>query len=454
MSIQAGCILRANGGYLILDASDLLSESGAWKVLVRTLSSGMLESMPPELGGAAQVQSWKPEPIPVEVRVILVGNVKTYKALDQNDDDFGDLFKVLVDFDSTLGRDKEAAMHYAGVLARLAEKESLPHFARGAVQAMVEYGGRLTDQPQRLTSHFTKIEDTAREAAFLSQRDGKDRVHRRHVTNAIARARRRADLPARRYRALLEGGTYNVETRGRVVGQVNGLATHRAGQITYGFPARLTASVGSGIRGIIDIESQASLSGSFHTKGVQILDGLLRHLLRSQHPIRFTASLAFEQSYGNIDGDSASGAEICCLLSGLAQVPIDQGIAMTGSIDQRGRVQAVGGANDKIEGFFDVCADSGLTGKQGVIIPQANVGDLMLREDIVEACRKSRFRVFAVDWINQALEILTGMQAGVWEEPEGFPSGSILYLARQRAHQYWMQSSRELQRSAEEGEAY
>lgn len=454
MSIQAGCLLRANGGYLILDASDLLSESGAWKVLVRTLSSGMLEITPPELGSTAQVQSFKPEPIPVEVRVILVGNVKAYRALDQNDDDFGDLFKVLVDFDSTLTRDMEAANHYAGVLARLAEQESLLHFTRGAIQAMVEYGARLADRPQRLTSHFTKIEDTAREAAFLSERDGEDRVRHRHVTSAIARARTRADLPARRYRALLKGGTYNVETRGRVVGQVNGLATHRAGQITYGFPARLTASVGSGIRGIIDIESQASLSGSFHTKGVQILDGLLRHLLRSQHPIRFTASLAFEQSYGNIDGDSASGAEICCLLSGLSQVPIDQGIAMTGAIDQRGRVQAVGGVNDKIEGFFDVCADSGLTGEQGVIVPRANVGDLMLREDVVEACRKDRFRVFAVEWIHQALEILTGKLAGAWEDAAGFPSGSILCLARERAHEYWIQSSRKIQHSAEEAETH
>jgi ATP-dependent Lon protease len=446
-AMQAGSILRANGGCLILDARDVRSEPNSWKVLVRTLSSGRLEILPPELGGPTQAPPLKPDPIPVDVRVILVGDAKTFRDFDQTDEDFSDLFKVLSDFDSTVERTLEGARLYAGVLSRLTHHEKLPPFDSTAVAAIIEQGARLSDRPGRLTAHFTKIEDIAREAAFLAGSIGQNRVLDEHVVLSIERARRRADLPARRYRSSLKRGTYNVETKGWVAGQVNGLAVMKAGQVTYGFPARLTVSAGPGDRGIIDIESRSALSGSIHTKWVHILDGLVRQLLKADFPLTFTASLAFEQSYGNIEGDSASGAEICCLFSSLADIPINQGFAMTGSIDQRGHVQAVGGVNDKIEGFFDACSDAELTGEQGVIIPRANVDDLMLREDVVQACENGQFRIHAVAWIQEALEILTGVPAGVWKESAGFQSDSVLGRARAKAREFWKQSTRRIART-------
>jgi ATP-dependent Lon protease len=234
--------------------------------------------------------------------------------------------------------------------------------------------------------------------------------------------------------------TIHVQTTGSMSGQVNGLALIHAGPISYGFPARITATIGAGSAGIIDIEGQAALSGSIHTKGFHILGGLLRHLLRTDHPLAFSASLAFEQSYGTIDGDSASGAEICCLLSALTGVPIRQSMAMTGAIDQLGRIQAIGGVNEKIEGFYDTCKDSDTLGEQGVVIPQSNVGDLMLRRDVVEACVAGRFHVYAVDNVRQALEVLTGMPAGEPDEDGNYPAGSLLAMAKEKARDFWLKS--------------
>ncbi|TDI47869.1 MAG: hypothetical protein E2P02_02340 [Acidobacteria bacterium] len=442
-SIQAGSLLRANGGCLILDARELRSEPNSWKVLVRTLASGMLEILPPELSASSLPSAIKPGAIPIDVRIVLVGDHKIYRELDEKEGVFSELFKVLADFDSTVDRARDGAYLYAGVLSRLNRDEQYIPFDASAVAALVEQGARLADRPGRLTTHFAKIEDTAREGAFIAESKAETVARRGHIEEAIRTARNRADLPARRYRALLKGGTYNVQTRGWVPGQVNGLAVIKAGQIAYGFPARLTVSSGAGDQGIINIESRASLSGNIHTKGMHILEGLVRHLLRADFPLTFTASLAFEQSYGNIDGDSASGAEICCLISSLADTPIDQGLAITGAIDQRGRIQAVGGVNDKVEGFFDACFDAGLTGEQGVIIPAANVPDLMLREDILEHCKDGQFRVIAVEWVQEALEILTGVTAGEWEpEAKRLTPDSVLARARAKAKQYWMQSMR------------
>jgi ATP-dependent Lon protease len=440
MTIRAGAVARANGGCLILDAQDLKSEPHSWKVLVRMLTSGFLEIVPPELSSSLATPPLKPDPLPVDVKMILVGDSAAFRDLDQQDESFSELFKILVDFDSTAERSREGAQLYAGVVSRLVREHQLPEFERSAVAALMEQGARLADRPGRLTTHFTKIEDTAREAAFLASSAGGSRVAREHVAEAIDRSRRRADLPARRYRALLQRGTYNVEIKGWVTGQINGLAVMKAAQLVYGFPARLTVSTGPGDQGIIDIESRASLSGNIHTKGMHILGGLIRRLLKADFPLEFDASLTFEQSYGHIDGDSASGAEICCLLSSLSDVPVNQGLAMTGSIDQRGRLQAVGGVNDKIEGFFDVCSEVELTGEQGVIIPASNVDELMLREDVVRACEQGLFRILAVGWIQEAIEALTGVECGVWEEGRGFAPESVLGRARAKARDYWIQS--------------
>lgn len=437
--IRPGSLLRANGGFLILDARDVLSEPGAWKILTRTLRTGFLEIVPAELGMSFFRPSLKPEPIPVKVRVILLGDSWLYHALG-GDDDFVQLFKVLADFDNVIDRETENVHQYGRVLARIASEEGLPAFDRTAIAAIAEHGARVAGHHGKLTARFGRMADIAREAAFLARQASDGEVQASHVIEAVRRTKERASLPARRFREHLRDGTINVMTSGEVVGQINGLAMIHAGPITYGFPARITATISAGNSGLINIEGQAAMSGSIHTKGFYILGGLLRHLLRVDHPLAFSASLAFEQSYGGIDGDSASGAESCCLLSALTGIPIRQSLAMTGAIDQHGRIQAIGGATEKIEGFFDTCVDYGLDGTQGCIIPQANVGDLMLRADVVEAAREGKFHVYAVSHVREALEVLTGVPAGEPDEDGVYPEGTLLGRAVEKTTEYWRKS--------------
>ena len=441
MLIHAGALLRADGGYLILDARDVLTEPGAWKVLTRTLRTGRLEIVPPESPLALWGQALKPEPIDVTVKVILLGDAAVYGILDQVDPDFPQLFKVLSDFDSVMPRDEQAAEHYAAVLAKVAKEEKLPPFDRTAVAALIEHGARIAARNGKLTARFSRVADIAREAAFLAMKDGRDLVTRENISQTIRRTKARANLPSRRFRELVADGTIRIQTTGTAVGQINGLAVLSAGQLSYGFPARITATIGAGAAGIINIDREADLSGAIHTKGFYILGGLLRHLLQSDHPLAFTASIAFEQSYGGIDGDSASGAEICCLLSALTGVGLRQDIAMTGAIDQLGSILAVGAVNEKIEGFFDACNDINLTGTQGVIIPKANAGDLMLREDVAEACRTRQFRVYAVQTVSDALQVLTGIPTGVRDASGTYPEGTLLARAVQRARVFWLKAA-------------
>jgi len=442
LMIRGGSLLAADGGYLVLEARDLLSEPGAWKTLVRTLRSGQLEIATSESLLFGSMAALKPEAIPVDIKVILIGDPGLYHALDSADPDFPQLFKVLADFDTTLANDERGIAHYAGMLAALAEGEELPAFEASAVAALAEHGARIAGRNDRLTARFGRLSDLAREAAYLARKRGDDaRVAGDDVREAVRRTRRRADLPARRFREHIADGTLRIDTRGKVVGQVNGLATTHAGPLTYGFPARITTTLGPGNRGTVNIEGEARLSGAIHTKGFHILGGLMRHLLRgARHPLSFTASLAFEQSYGGIDGDSASGAETCCLLSALTGVPLDQGVAMTGAIDQFGHIQPIGAATEKIEGFFDTCVDAGLTGEQGVIVPRANVKDLMLRHDVVEACEAGRFHVWAVGAIGEALEVFTGVRAGEADAHGRYPDGTLFALAIDQAGEYWRQA--------------
>ena len=432
--IRAGALLMADSGYLILDVDDLISEPGAWRALMRTLRTEQLEIVPPELGWMRQQVITQPEPIDINVRVILIGDVSTYYQLDHFDSDFRELFKVLADFDSELTRDDAGVMQYANVVAALSETESMPAFHRSAVAALAEHGARIGARQGKLTARFGRIADIAAEAAFIA---GQKLVVAKHVKEAIKRTKERASLPSRKFREMVENGTLMVQTAGEVVGQINGLAVMHSGPLTYGFPARITATIGPGSAGLINIEGRAQMSGSIHTKGFQILGGLLRHLLRTKHPMAFSASLAFEQSYGGIDGDSASGAEIVCLLSALTDVPIKQGMAMTGAIDQHGHLEAIGGVNEKIEGFFDACDYFGLTGDQGVVIPKSNAGDLMLREDVVKACKKGKFHVFAVDSIYDAIELMTGQVAGRPDAEGKYPAGTLLAHAHDRVEQFW-----------------
>ncbi len=437
MGIAAGSLLRADGGYLIVDARDILSDPGGWKVLIQTLRTGQLEIVPPELAIPWSGPSLKPEPIDVSIKVILLGDTDIYYLLDEQDPDFPQLFKVLADFDTTITRDKRGLEYYAGVLARIVRDEKLLAFDRSGVMALVEHGARIAARKGKLTARFGRLADIAREASFVARKADQSYVSCDDVRDAIRRTKRRADLPARRFRELVADGTIRVQTTGAVVGQVNGLAVLQAGQLLYGFPARITATIGPGTSGVINIEREAALSGAIHTKGFYILGGLLRWLLRTDHPLAFSASIAFEQSYGGIDGDSASGAEMCCLLSALTDVRLRQDLAMTGAIDQVGHILPIGGVNEKIEGYYDACRDIGLTGTQGVIIPSPNAGDLVLREDVVESCAAGQFNVHAIESIQEAVEILTGMPAGTRGEDGEYPEGSLLGLAVRRAREYW-----------------
>lgn len=457
LMIKGGALLRADGGYLILEARDVLGEQGAWRHLMRTLSTGLLEISPREsllFGASAAI---KPQAIRINVKVILIGDPGLYHALDRQDADFPHLFKVLADFDTSLPREEQAVRQYAGVLGRLASEEGSPHYDAGAVAALTEHGARIAGRSDRLTARFGRLSDLAREAAFLTRKAGRDLVNADDVKQAIGRSRRRGDLPARRFRERIADRTIRIDTHGAVVGQVNGLAVTGAGPITYGFPARITSTIGPGYSGAVDIESLANMSGSIHTKGFAILGGLLRHLLRGAgHPLAFSASIAFEQSYGGIDGDSASGAEICCLLSALTDIPLRQDRAMTGAIDQHGHIQPIGAATEKIEGFFDACSDLGLTGEQGVIIPKANLKDLMLHERVVDACDAGRFHVWAVDRIEEALEIFTCVDAGELDDNLDYPEGTLMHRAVERAGDFWRLSKsgpkpREKDKTEEQG---
>jgi ATP-dependent Lon protease len=410
-------------------------EPGAWRALMRTLRTGRLEIVPPELGWMRQYIVLQPEPVNINVRVILIGDVPEFYLLDYADPDFRELFKVLADFDSELPRSENTAKQYAAVVSYLAESENLPAFHKSPIAALTEHGARIASRRNKLTSKFGRIADLAREAAFLA---GDQIVLEHHVRHAIRRTKLRASLPSRKFREMVEHELIMVQTKGEIVGQINGLAVIHSGPLTYGFPARITATIGPGRAGLINIEGQAEMSGSIHTKGFHIVGGLLRHLLRSEHPLAFSASLAFEQSYGVIDGDSASGAEVICLLSALTDIPIHQGFAITGAVDQHGHFEAIGGVNEKIEGFFDACNHFGLTGNQGVVIPKSNAPELMLREDVVRACDQERFHVYAIDNIYDAIAIMTGVPAGDPRRPYG--PNTLLAKAVEQARDFWMKT--------------
>ncbi len=436
MSITGGSLLQADDGFLVLDARDLMTEPGAWKILKRTLKNGLLEIVPAEMSWPFGQPSLKPEPIPVNVRVILLGDAGLYYMLDNGDADFSELFKVLSDFDSVIDRNARGFEHYSAIIAKIIKEDKLLPFTADAVAALIEHGARICAQKDKLTARFSRIADIAREAHYVATKQKQQQVNGGDVTTAIQRTKRRAGLPARKFRERLANGTLNVATSGNQVGQINGLAVIHAGPIVYGFPSRITASIGAGRAGVIDIEGKAGKSGSIHTKGFEILGGLLRHMLPLKHPLTFSASVAFEQSYGGIDGDSASGAEFCCLISELTQIPINQGISMTGAIDQHGLIQAIGGVNEKIEGFYDACALTGLNGQQGVVIPASNAGDLMLRPDVQQACVDGQFSVFAVENISQAMEILMGQPAGLLVDG-AYAENSIMGKAMKKARQFW-----------------
>ncbi|THF58064.1 Lon protease family protein [Pseudothauera rhizosphaerae] len=412
--VRAGALHRASGGYLVLDVERLLVHPFAWEGLKRVLRSGEIRIEPPtEAQGWSATLTLDPAPVPCDVKVVLVGEREMFYLLNEHDPDFPELFKVAADFDDDLPRTAENELHFAGLLAKLARQSALQPFDRVAVARLIEHGSRLAEDGGRLSLHTRQLADVMREADLLARNAGQPVVGRTHIDRAVAARARRFGRYAEQVRESMLDGTTLIATAGEQAGQINGLVVVELGGERFGHPMRITATVRLGEGDVVDIERETELGGAIHSKGVLILSAFLASRYARHQPLSLSASLVFEQSYTPVEGDSASLAELCALLSALADVPIRQSLAITGSINQFGGVQAIGGVNEKIEGFFDLCAARGLTGEQGVVIPTACIRHLMLRDDVVEAVAAGRFAVHAVATVDEAMEVLTGMPAGV-----------------------------------------
>jgi len=434
MDLRAGSLLRADGGFLIMYSLEALSEVGVWRALKRTLNHNRLEIQPLEMfypfGGSAQ----KPEAIDINVKVILIGDRSLYELLYEYEEDFRKIFKVRVEFDEEMAMSDGVILEYAGRLRALSEKENLYPFDRGAFAAMLEYGVRQAGRRSKVTARFIDIADLAREAHYNAAAAGESVVRAAHVRGALSSKMERHNLIETRIREMIQEGTLLVDVEGTRVGQVNGLSVLEIGGYSFGKPVRITATAALGKAGLINIEREANLSGRFHDKGMHIIAGYLRSKFAQDKPLSLAASICFEQSYSGVDGDSASSTEIYALASALSGLPLRQDIAVTGSINQQGDIQAIGGVNEKIEGFFDVCRIKGLTGTQGVMMPESNVEDLMLREDVLEAVAAGKFHVWPVAKVEQGIELLTGMAAGKKNGDGKFEPGTVLALIDERLH--------------------
>jgi predicted ATP-dependent protease len=432
MDLRAGSLLRADGGFLIMYSLEALSEVGVWRALKRTLNHNRLEIQPLEMfypfGGSAQ----KPEAIDINVKVILIGDRSLYEMLYEYEEDFRKIFKVRVEFDEEMAMSDGVIAEYAGRLRALSEKENLYPFDRGAFAAMLEYGVRQAGRRNKVTARFIDIADLAREAHYNAAAAGESVVRAAHVRGALSSKMERHNLIETRIREMIQEGTLLVDVEGSRVGQVNGLSVLEIGGYSFGKPVRITATAALGKVGLINIEREANLSGRFHDKGMHIISGYLRSQFAQDKPLSLAASICFEQSYSGVDGDSASSTEIYALASALSGLPLRQDIAVTGSINQQGDIQAIGGVNEKIEGFFDVCRIKGLSGTQGVMMPESNVEDLMLREDVLEAVAAGKFHVWPVGKVEQGIEILTGMAAGKKNGDGKFEPGTVLALIDER----------------------
>ncbi len=423
--IKAGSVLKADGGFLVLQALDLLLAPGAWPALKRVLKTGRLEIRTPEFLGLFGPIAMKPEPIEVDVKVILIGETGLYDLLYRWEEDFKTVFKVLAQFDHEMPLARETLGHFLGVVHKIGEDEKLLPLAPDAAHALTREAVRRAGRRDRISTKFSDVADLVRETCYWAQQEGASRAGARHVERAIREFEQRNGLLEEKIQEAIDRGLLHVDLTGAVVGQVNGLSVFDLGSYSFGKPSRITAAVSIGRAGIINIEREAGLSGRIHDKGVLVLSGFLRNRFAQNFPLSLSASLAFEQSYHGVEGDSASSTEAYALLSALAQVPVRQSIGVTGSVDQYGRIQAIGGINEKIEGFFLSCTSRGLTGEQGVLFPRANQRDLMVRDEVVEAVREGRFHLWAVETVDDGIQILTGVPAGARRADGTYPEGSI-----------------------------
>ncbi len=424
--IRSGALHLANGGYLILQAEDLLSDPRSWLKLKRSLRTKQIRVEDiDQIAAPVPVANLIPEPIPLNVKVILVGSPLTLALLEGADPDFSTLFKIRAQFEPDTPVDESAIRSYAAFVRQSCDECTLRHFTRDALVEVLRYGTRLTGRQDRLTARYGAVQDLCEEANQLATAEDAPTITADHVGRALAGIARRSDLVPTRLRRAIAEGSLHIETSGHVIGQVNGLAVFQIGAHAFGTPSRITCRTGAGTLGVVNIEREVERSGAIHTKGVLVLNGFLIGTFGRQHPLSFSASLTFEQSYDEVDGDSASSAELYAILTSLARVPMRQDIAVTGSIDQFGNIQPVGGVTEKVEGFFDVCAETGLTGSQGVIIPDTNRVSLTLRQDVVQAVEQGRFHLWTVQRVEEGLHLLTGLEAGRPNDDGVYPPGTI-----------------------------
>lgn len=435
--IKAGSLHRASGGYLILDALKVLTQPFAWEALKRALRSRELriESLGQMLSLVSTV-SLEPEPIPLDLKVVLVGQRLLYYLLHAYDPEFGELFKVAADFEEDMGRAPESDLLYARLIATIARQDKLRAFNRAAVARVIEFGSRNAGDAEKLAVGLRDLADLLRESDYWAGTAARKIVAAEDVQRALDARVERSDRVRDRLQEEILRGRLLIDTAGARAGQANGLAVVALGGFAFGVPHRITARVRLGAGKVVDIEREAELGGPIHSKGVLILSGYLAGRYAPNKPLSLAASLVFEQSYGGVEGDSASSAELYALLSALADAPLKQSLAVTGSVNQHGEVQAIGGVNEKIEGFFDVCRARGLTGDQGVLIPASNVKNLMLRRDVVDAVAAGRFHVYPIESVDQGIEILTGVPAGARDPAGQFPAGTINYRVERRLSEF------------------
>lgn len=429
--IRSGSLIRANGGYLVLNAVDLFQDPYVWPTLKRTLRTGRLTITtidPLNMTGTGL----KPETLNLDVKVILIGDMRTYDVLFHADEEFKKTFKIKAEFDNVMENDEAGVASYLSFVKKVTTEHNLLPFAPSGLSAVAEYGVRLSGRRDRLSTRFTSIADLVRESSWLARRAGKADVDHDVVTRARRLQIERVSLIETKIHDMYARDLYLIDVTGWKVGQINGLSVYDLGEHQFGRPTRITASLSPGADGVINIEREAAMSGRIHDKGVLILSGFMRNRFGRKRPLVFTASLCFEQSYAGVDGDSASSTEVYALLSALSEKPIDQSLAVTGSVNQYGEIQPIGGINEKIEGFYDTCLIRGLTGEQGVIMPRRNVPDLMLRDDVVQAIAAGTFHIYAISHIDEGIELLTGTPAGEANAEGLFAPQSINDLADRR----------------------
>ncbi len=433
--VRGGALHKANGGYIVLPVEDVLRSPFAWEDLSHSLANAKIEIEDATEKYGFSTKSLKPEPIPLDVKVVLIGRSEVFQLLLSYEAHFSELFKVKAEFDTSMARTSEHTREYAGFATMLCNAENLKHLDSSALARLVEHGSRLADDQEKLSTRFSEIADVLREANYYAGVEGVELISIKHIRKAIEERYYRSNLIQERLQEMITRGVIKIDLSGKVVGQINGLSVLGLGDISFGQPNRITVSLSLGREGVVNIEREAKLSGPIHTKGVLILSGFLANRYAQDKPLSLSARLVFEQSYGGIEGDSASSTELYAILSALSGLTVSQAIAVTGSVNQNGEVQAIGGANEKIEGYFEICKSAGLSGEQGVVLPASNVTNLMLKEEVVEAIREGKFHLWPVHTIDEGIEVLTGVRAGERQADGTFEAETVNARVDQRLRQ-------------------